>query len=93
MIYGYTVADAADHDVFQEAAEFIELTLHYSPIGSRIEDVDGSLFQHFSSSGATILLESNEEVGYVGIRSSAPLPITCLRKWTEDGDITTNAAS
>lgn len=82
MAYGYTIADTADVAVFREAAEFVKAVLHFTPITSAIEDVDGSIKQRFARGEEEITLESDAQVDYVGIKSNVELPIKCLQKWT-----------
>lgn len=83
MTYGYTIADAADRKVFLDASRFVQDQLHYSPIGERREDVDGSLYQNFVKDGQTLFLESNVETDYVAIMSDTDLPIKSLRRWKQ----------
>lgn len=82
MTYGYTIADAADRNVFEEAVSFIVEKLHFKPKGDTIEDVDGSLKRTFTMDDNNLTLESNNQVDYVAILSDVSLPITCLNKWT-----------
>ena len=83
MIYGYTIADAADRGVFEEASEFIVEKLHYLPTDDTVEDVDGSLFRSFEKDGNMLRLESERQIDYVAIKSDVELPIQCLRKWVD----------
>ena len=84
MKYGYTIADHADHIVFAELAEFVEKTLSYEKDSEAVYDVDGSVFQRFSSGENHIIIESDIETDYVALISNIQLPITCLAKWTVD---------
>ena len=83
MTYGYTMAYSADRNVFLDTANYIVDSLRFSPIGERIEDVDGSVYQNFAKEGDTIFLESNVETDYVGILSNKELQIDAKRKWIE----------
>ena len=81
MTYGYTIADMADRNVFDEAVSFITDKLHFKANSDTVEDVDGSLKKEFISADGTLTLESDNQIDYVAIRSSVPLPIDCLQKW------------
>ena len=81
MTFGYTIADAADRNVFFDASAFIRDKLQFKPVGEHVEDVDGSLYQDFINGNDTISLESNVEIDYVAIRSTKKLPIKALREW------------
>lgn len=83
MTYGYTMANTADRSVFNDAFRFIQENLHFIPVGNRVEDIDGSVYQNFSREGDTIFLESNVETDYVGILSNKELPIDAIHKWIQ----------
>lgn len=59
MKYGYTIADAADRKVFDEAVPFIIETLHFKPIHDYPEDVDGSIKKVFTRDDGSLILESD----------------------------------
>lgn len=82
MTYGYTIADTADRNVFEEAVSFIVEKLHFKPKGDTVEDVDGSLRRDFARDDGSLTLESDCQVDYVAIFSDVALPITCLNKWS-----------
>ena len=86
MTYGYTIADSADRKVFQEAFRFVTDTLRFVPDGKCTEDVDGSIYQHFTKGDVSIILESDVETNYVAIRSDKEFPIKVLHKWTQEAD-------
>ena len=65
MMYGYTMADQADNDVFSEIAKFVEDSLHYEKDGEVLYDVDGSKYQEFSSGDDYIRIESSTSINYV----------------------------
>lgn len=84
MTYGYTVADAAASDIFYEAVDFVKSALHFVPSDEPLTDVDGSIRQRFKRGTDEIIVESDVQVDYVGIRSNVSLPIKCLHKWTTE---------
>ncbi len=81
MIYGYTLADAANQDIFENTIIFMEDKLHFSKSSQLIKDVDGSLKQEMSNGKIEIEIVSDEQVGYVAIKSKEPLSISCIQKW------------
>lgn len=83
MTYGYTMANTADRSVFDDAFRLIRDKLHFMPVGDRVEDVDGSVYQNFANEGDTIFLESNTETDYVGILSNKELQIDALHTWIQ----------
>ena len=83
MIYGYTIADAADRETFNETAEFIMKKLHFDPNGNIVQDVDGSLRREFVRNGDVLTLESDQQIDYVAILSSVKLPVKCMHEWTK----------
>ena len=84
MTYGYTVAEAAASDIFDEVVDFVKSVLHFVPSAEPLKDVDGSICQHFKRGTDEITVESDAQVDYVGICSNVPLPIKCLHKWTTE---------
>ena len=82
MKYGYTIADAADRKVFDDAIPFIIKKLHFKPSCDYPEDVDGSIKKEFTRDDGNLVLENDAQVGCVDIISDVELPITCLHKWT-----------
>ena len=82
MKFGYTIADAADRKVFEDAIPFIIEELHFKPSRDYPEDVDGSIKKEFISDDGKLILENDAQVGCVDIISDIELPITCLHKWT-----------
>jgi len=82
MKYGYTIADAADRKVFEEAIPFIIEKLHFKPSHDYPEDVDGSIKKEFTRDDGNLILESDAQVNCVDIVSDVELPITSLHKWT-----------
>ena len=81
MKYGYTIADAADRKIFDEAVLFIIETLHFKPSRDYPEDVDGSIKKEFTRDDGNLILENDAQVDCVDIISDVELPITCLHKW------------
>lgn len=79
--YGYTVANGASQEIFNESKEFLESKLGYSAVNEPLEDVDGSLKVLLSKESELLILESCCQIDYVGIKSSCDLPITCLYSW------------
>ena len=84
MTYGYTIADAADRKVFDEASSFLVDQLHFSPRSETLINVDGSRKKEFGKDDTRVRLESDCDIDYVAILSERPLPISCLNKWTSD---------
>ena len=58
MKYGYTIADAADRKVFEEAIPFIIEKLHFKPSHDYPEDVDGSIKKEFTRDDGNLILAS-----------------------------------
>lgn len=83
MKYGYTIADAASREVFEEAVQFIIEKLHFKPSGDTLENIYGDLKKEFIRDDCSLILESDTEVDYVAIISDIELPIDCLHEWTE----------
>ena len=81
MKYGYTIADAADRKVFDEAVLLIIETLHFKPSHDYPEDIDGSIKKAFTRDDGNLILEIDAQVDCVDIISDVELPITCLHKW------------
>ena len=81
MVYGYTVADKANKESFQNAADFVKNKFGYTAEGKVIEDVDGSLQQQLIKEGEKVTVISDEQIDYVAIKSTIPLPIICIAKW------------
>lgn len=82
MKFGYTIADAADRKVFEDAIPFIIEKLHFKPSRDYPEDVDGSIKKEFIRDDGNLVLENDAQVGCVDITSDIELPIACLHKWT-----------
>ncbi len=82
MKYGYTIANAADQKVFEDAVPFIIEKLHFKPSRDFPEDVDGSLKKEFVREEGRLILENDVQADSVDIVSDVELPITCLHKWT-----------
>ena len=81
MKYGYCICDAANNDVYQEAAAFIIDDLGYTPLKDELRDVDDSVWQTFKSGGATLKLVSDTQIGCVAIISDVELSIECLHEF------------
>ena len=81
VVYGYTVADVADIDVFFEVVEFVKNQLGYYPDSDVVADVDGSIYQSFKQGEKHLSIECDKKIDYVAIVSDSELQITCLHKW------------
>ena len=75
------ICDAANEDVYKEAADFIIDMLRYRPMNDELQDVDGSIWRTFEKGSKRFVLKSDVQINYVAIISDTELPIRCLHKW------------
>lgn len=80
-MFGYTIANAMSEQLFHDAADFIRGRLCFDADGEVLEDIDGSLVQHFRNGTDMLELHCDAQTDCVYIKASQELPIACLYKW------------
>ncbi len=73
MIKTYSVCTVADEDIFRKMCEKIEQTIPGLNKESLLEDVDGSMFQRYTSDDQVLTVKNSYEVDAVYIETDIDL--------------------